>query len=145
MTDEADFYRRLRARMRRWLTGRGADNRWAEYLMFAPDLFHLLWSLSLDEEVPRSEKVRFAAAIAYFVSPMDLVPEALLGPVGYVDDIALAAYVLNGLINRSGADIVRRHWAGDADVLDVVRGILAAADEMLGSGLWRQLKRLARR
>lgn len=145
MTDEVDFYRRLRIRMRRWLNGRGADNRWAEYLMFAPDLFHLLWKLSLDEDVPRSEKVRFAAAIAYFISPLDLVPEVLLGPAGYVDDIALAAYVLNGLVNRTGAEIVRRHWAGDADVLEVIRDILAAADEMLGSGLWRQLKRLARR
>jgi hypothetical protein len=28
-----------------------------------------------------------AGAIVYFLSPVDLVPEALVGPVGYLDDL----------------------------------------------------------
>jgi uncharacterized membrane protein YkvA (DUF1232 family) len=68
------------------------------------------------------------------------VPEAILGPVAYVDDIALAAYVLNSIINNSGPDIVRKHWVGDEDVLEVIRAILKIADQMIGSGLWDKLK-----
>lgn len=138
---ESDFYRNLRSKMTVWLkTKDGSTNRWAEYLMWAPDLFHLLCKLSIDEGVPTKEKAKLVGAIAYFVSPIDLVPEAILGPVGYVDDIALAAYVLNSIINSSGPDVVRKHWAGDQDVLEVIQTILKVADQMIGSGLWRKLK-----
>ena len=41
---------------------------------------------------------------------MDLVPEAIVGPIGYVDDIALAAYVLNSIVNNASPEVVQRHW-----------------------------------
>lgn len=140
-----DFYQRLRQRMRSWSRSRAARaGRWTDYLMFAPDLFHLIWKLSLDPEVPAAEKAKLIGAVAYFVSPLDFVPEGLLGPVGYADDVALAAYVLNGLVNKAGPDIVRRHWAGDGDVLEVIGAILNVADRMVGSGVWSKLKRSVR-
>jgi len=130
-------------KIRNWLeSDAGRHNKWAEYLMFAPDLFHLLCKLSLDPEVSTREKAKLAAAIAYFVSPIDLIPEALTGPIGYVDDIALAAYVLNSIVNNTNKDIVIKHWAGDGDVLNVIQQILKVADEMVGSGLWRKIKRI---
>jgi uncharacterized membrane protein YkvA (DUF1232 family) len=138
-----DFYRTLRQRVRRWTaSAEGRANPWAEYVLLAPDLFHLLCSLALDPEVPRSAKARLAAAIVYFVSPVDLLPEALLGPVGYLDDVALAAYVLNGIVNRTRPEVLERHWVGDRDVLEVVQKILATADRMVGSGLWKKLKKV---
>ncbi len=140
---ESDFYQNLRSKMSVWLkTKDGSTSRWAEYLMLAPDLFHLLCKLSIDKDVPVKERAKLAGAIAYFVSPIDLVPEAIVGPVGYVDDIALAAYVLNSIINNSGPDVVKKHWAGDRDVLEVIQEILKVADQMIGSGLWKKLKRM---
>jgi uncharacterized membrane protein YkvA (DUF1232 family) len=109
-------------------------------LLFAPDLFHLLCKLSLDPEVPVKEKAKLAGAIAYFVSPVDLVPEALVGPIGYADDIAVAAYVLNEIVNHTDQHAVQKHWAGDGEVLVVIQQIIQAADEMVGKGLWRKLK-----
>ena len=111
--------------------------------MFAPDLFYLMWKLSLDERIPVAEKAKLLAAIAYFISPVDFVPEALLGPAGFVDDIAVAAYVLNAFINKTDPDIVRSYWMGDTDVLLVIQKILGAADKMIGQGLWRKIKRIA--
>jgi len=137
-----DFYQNLRIKIRVWLSKKGKSNKWAEYLMWAPDLFHLLCKLSIDKEVPAKEKAKLAAAIAYFISPIDLVPEAILGPVGYVDDIALAAYVLNSIIKNTGEDIIKRHWAGDENVFVIISQILSFADEMVGGGLWRKLKGL---
>ncbi len=111
----------------------------------APDLFHLLCKLTIDKDVPVVEKAKLAFTIAYFVSPVDLVPEAIVGPAGYVDDIALAAFVLNSIINKTNPKVVTKHWAGDKDVLLVIKEILKVADEMVGSGLWRKLKAMVKR
>jgi len=138
----ADFYQKLREEFRDWAkTEEGQSNKFAEYLLCAPDLFHLLCKLTFDSRVPTLEKAKLAGAIAYFVSPVDLIPEAILGPVGYVDDIALAAIVLNNLVNKTEQGVIQEHWAGDGDVLNLIKEIIEAADEMLGSGLWRKLKK----
>lgn len=138
---EQDFYQKLRDKMRHWLNSKAAKvSRWSEYLLWAPDLFHLLCKLAADKDVPAKEKAKLAVAITYFISPIDFIPEAFLGPVAYVDDIALTAFVLNTLLNKIEPEVVRRHWAGEEDVLVVIKKIIAAADAMLGSGLWKKLK-----
>ncbi|MBT8350877.1 MAG: DUF1232 domain-containing protein [Deltaproteobacteria bacterium] len=120
----------------------GKDHKWSEYLLAAPDLFHLLCKLSIDKDVPVKEKAMLAGAIAYFVSPIDLVPEAIVGPIGYVDDISLAAYVLNQIVNNTDPEVLKRHWAGDGDLLDLIQHILERADKMVGSGLWNKLRNM---
>ncbi len=138
---EMDFYQELRTKVSNWLKSEDAKtNKWAEYLLYAPDLFHLLVKLSLDPEVPGVHKTKLVAAIAYFLSPVDILPEIILGPVGYFDDIALAAWVINSMISETNPEIVRRHWAGDGDSLEVIKRILASADDMIGSGLWERIK-----
>jgi uncharacterized membrane protein YkvA (DUF1232 family) len=137
-----DFYQKLRADINKWLTEKNAtDNRWTEYVLLAPDLFHLLTKLALDPDVPASKKVKIAGIIAYFISPLDFLPEMLLGPIGYLDDIALTAYVLNDIINEVDPKIVQRNWAGEKDILNLVKTIVAKANNMIGSGLWKKLKR----
>jgi hypothetical protein len=37
---------------------------------------------------------------------------------------------------------VLKHWAGEEDLLDLIKRILKVADEMVGSGLWRKAKGL---
>ncbi len=142
MLEKDDFYKRLKDRIRNWTKSKdGKTNKWVEYLMFAPDLFHLLCKLAVDPDVSVKEKAKLAGAIAYFVAPIDIIPEALVGPVGYIDDIALAAYVLNSIINKN-PEIVKKHWAGDEDVLKVVKSILKVAEEMVGSGIYKKIKKV---
>jgi uncharacterized membrane protein YkvA (DUF1232 family) len=135
-----DFYQQMRDKIRGWLEDKGANYKYADYLLAAPDLLHLLCRLTLDGQVPVSEKAKLAAAIAYYISPLDLIPEAITGPVGYIDDVVLGAYVLNGIMNKAGPDIVKRHWAGSGDVLELIRQVLQIAGELVGSGLWKRLK-----
>jgi uncharacterized membrane protein YkvA (DUF1232 family) len=143
-----DFYQNLRFRMREWLsTKNGSTSTWAEYLMFAPDIFHLLCKLAMDSEVPVKERAKLAAAVAYFVSPFDLMPEALVGFIGFADDIALGAYVVNSLLNTCNPEILERHWAGDRDILELIQRILRLGDKMgrtgvLGKGVWRKIRRM---
>jgi uncharacterized membrane protein YkvA (DUF1232 family) len=102
-------------------------------------LFHVLIKLLFDKDISSTDKAKLVGVVAYFVIPVDLVPEALLGMLGYVDDIALAALALNGLINRTDEEIVRKYWAGDKDVLEVIKQIIEVADTMLGSGMWKRI------
>jgi uncharacterized membrane protein YkvA (DUF1232 family) len=137
---ELDFYQTLRNKIKDYLkSSEGAKNKWAEYLLTAPDLFHLLCKLALDDEVPTAEKGKLAVAIAYFVSPIDILPELFVGPPGYLDDIALAAYVLNGIINNTRVEIILKHWAGEGDILKMVQKIIKSANDMLGSGVVKKI------
>lgn len=141
MDNQEDFYQSFRTKIREWLQDEeGKTNKWAEYLMCAPDLFHLICKLAIDPDVLVADKAKLAGVIVYFISPVDLVPEALTGPLGYVDDIALTAYVLNGIMTHTDPLVVQKHWAGDRDVLELIKQILAVADQMVGSGIWNKLK-----
>jgi uncharacterized membrane protein YkvA (DUF1232 family) len=137
-----DFYQKMRARIKDWLQKNGRTHKWSEYVMMAPDFFHLLCKLSLKKEVSSAGKAKLAFAIAYFISPFDLIPEGIVGPAGYLDDIALAAYVLNSIVSQTDPEVVRSCWAGEEDILELVERILDVSDDMLGTGLWKRLKKL---
>jgi len=140
-----DFYQKMRLDIREWVQSKtGKESQWSEYLLLAPDLFHLLAKLALDKEVPASEKAKIAGALAYFISPIDLVPEALLGPLGYLDDVALAAYVINSVMKKCDPGIVTKHWAGEQNILDLVQQIVDVAADMLGNKIWNKLKRMVK-
>ncbi len=137
--EQKDFYIKLRKKIGNYL--REHDNQYADYLLLAPDLFHLLVKLSLDERVPSEKKAKFVLVIAYFISPLDLLPELFLGPLGYLDDIALTAYVINQYINETDPSIVRELWAGDQDILSALKNIISSADKFIGSGLWKRIRK----
>lgn len=141
-----DFYQKLRRRIRNWAQSEeGRSYRWAEYLLVAPDLFHLLCRLAVDRDVLLNDKLKLAAAIAYFVSPFDIIPEVVLGPIGYADDVVIAAYVLNSIVNNTDAEVLRRNWAGEDDILELMQSLLHKADEMIGTGTWQNIKAMFRK
>lgn len=145
---QQDRYQRLRFRVQRALRNPKRKNkllqkyggRAAEFIALVPDVFHLLCKLTLDKRVPIKEKTKLGFAIAYFVSPIDVIPVALTGPIGFIDDLALAAYVLNSLLNRVDADIVREHWAGDQDILEVLQDITQWADSFFSTNVFDKLR-----
>ena len=140
---KSDFYQKMRTDIRAWLqTKAGKAYKWSEYLLLAPDLFHLLAKLAMDKDIPSKEKAKIAGALAYFISPIDLVPEALFGPIGYLDDVALAAYVINSVMKNCDDTIITRHWAGEEDVLKLVQQIVDVGADMLGNKIWDKLKKL---
>ena len=59
-------------------------------------------------------------------------PEGVVGPAGYVEDVILAIHVLNSIITNSDSAIVEKHWAGDRDILELVKEILEIADSIVG-------------
>jgi uncharacterized membrane protein YkvA (DUF1232 family) len=94
-----------------------------EYVMFAPRLIKLIWRLMRDKRVPSRVKATLFLLAAYLASPIDVIPDVIPG-IGQVDDLVLAAFALDQIINRVPEHIVREHWDGDDDVLEVVQNIL---------------------
>ncbi len=140
-----DFYRKLREKILTWAQSQeGMSHQWADILLLAPDIFYLLIRLAADPDVPVSEKAKLAIATAYFVSPLDFLPELFLGPIGFLDDIVFAAYALNSILSRTDPEIVRKHWAGKDDVLVTVQKIIVQADQIIGSGLVKKIRNLVK-
>jgi uncharacterized membrane protein YkvA (DUF1232 family) len=140
---QQDFYLSLRNNITTFLNSdKGKNYKWAEYLLLVPDFFHLLVKLSLDRRIGVKEKAILGIAIAYFISPVDLLPEIILGPVGLIDDLAIAAFALNKIIGKADVSIVLEHWAGKDDLLVKINEIIQKADDMLGSGLVRKIKKI---
>jgi len=138
---QKDFYQKLRIQIKNWAAKHGGkETQWTEFILLAPDFFHLLCKLMVDKDVPLANKAKLAAAIAYFISPLDVIPEAIFGPVGYLDDIALTAFVLNNLINEIDPQIITRNWAGERELLNLIKTILVNSDKFLGRGLWNKIK-----
>ena len=140
--EQRNFYRHLSEQIERWIERNGKDHQYADYLLYAPDLLHLLCKLSVDEDMSTSSRAKLAAAIAYFISPVDVVPEAVLGPAGYIDDIAVAAHVVSHLMTKHEDEVIRRHWSGDDDLLYVLQRIQETAVEVLGGRIWNTTKRV---
>lgn len=109
-----------------------------EYALLAPRLLKLVTRLMRDKRVPARQKAILVAMGAYLASPIDLIPDLIPG-LGQLDDLILAAFALDQLLNRIPAEYVREHWDGDEDVLEVVREILDVATIFVPAWLKRRL------
>lgn len=142
MTKEEDFYKKIRVDVSKWIKDNISEKKyWSDFILLAPDIFHLLFKLSTDSEFPKDKKVKLLALIAYFISPIDLMPELLLGPIGFLDDVVASAYVLNDLINNTNPQLVKKHWAGERDILFIIKNIIANADHLVGDKILSKLKK----
>ena len=139
------FYDRMRTSIHEFTEGRRVVGKTAEFLMLVPDMFMLLWRLTTDSRVPRKDKLLLGSAVAYFILPFDLIPDAIVGPLGYMDDLVFAAYVLNKILNSTDPTILREHWSGNGDVLETIQRILNAADTLVETNVTKRLKKLLKR
>ena len=111
----------------------GYDGKFSRLIAEAPALYKLMTRLLDDPDCPRSMSPLVIAAIAYFILPEDIIPEEKFGPVGYVDDIYLCAFVANEVAKESASpDILARNWEGKAPIDELVKEILDREKELIG-------------
>ncbi len=142
------FYDRLRERMLEAAgrKGRRLGKPAVQALLLVPDVFILLVRLTLDKEVPAAARSLIGGALAYFVLPIDLFPEAVVGAPGFLDDIVLAAAVLSQALGGELEPYARKHWRGDQELRQVLRDLAESAQHLLGRDLYRRVRQtLARR
>lgn len=69
----------------------------------------LAWRLLNDGRVPGWVKAIPFAALLYFLSPIDLIPDWALPGLGEVDDVVLLVLALKMFVDLSPPGIVREH------------------------------------
>lgn len=138
------FYDRLRERILARLERRGGRmaDATVRALLLVPDVFILLVRLSLDKGVPKEARMMIGGALAYFILPMDLLPEAIVGAGGYIDDLVLATAVLAQAFSGHLEPYARKHWSGSEDLRVVIQDISYAAENLLGAKLYGRVERL---
>ena len=121
---QQDFYQKLRTKVQKWVDSKPrVVGTVSGYVLFAPDLFHLLTKMMLDSRIDAKSKAAVGAGIMYFIAPIDFMPEILVGPGGFLDDVVVAVFVINTLLNKFPKEVITDHWAGDEDLLALVKKI----------------------
>jgi uncharacterized membrane protein YkvA (DUF1232 family) len=90
-----------------------------ELVRFVPQLGKLFLRLARDGRVPPLRRLQLIVLGAYLVSPIDLIPDFIPG-IGQLDDAAIAAVVLRGVVQSAGPEVVAEHWPGTGRSLNVV-------------------------
>jgi uncharacterized membrane protein YkvA (DUF1232 family) len=111
-----------------------------EAALLLPNLAKLLAKLMLDDRVPLRRKVFVGAVLGYVISPIDLIPDFIVG-IGHLDDIVLVSLAIDNLMSGTSRDVVLEHWDGSQDALDLVRSVFAWGAEIVPSVFQRMLPR----
>jgi uncharacterized membrane protein YkvA (DUF1232 family) len=84
-----------------------------------PNLIVLFKGLLQDPRVSRWNKAWLWFAVAWLISPIDLIPEFIpfLGPL---DDAVVAALVLRHVLRTTDRSVLAEHWRGATSTLDAI-------------------------
>jgi uncharacterized membrane protein YkvA (DUF1232 family) len=134
---EKRLYDRLRARAVKLEPNARSGVR--DLMLLLPDLVTLLFRLIRDPRVPLGSKAIALLGVSYAVSPLDLMPTFIFGPLGFTDDLLVVTAALSRIVNHVHPDIVRSHWPGQDDALDVIQRVTAWSESLVGRTLTRVL------
>ena len=107
-------------------------------LLVIPNLLLLCARLMVDPRVPAKERLLVAGAIVYAFVPLDFIPD-MLPFVGQVDDLYLIGLTLLRLMSVSDPRVVREHWRGGGDVVELVGSATLIAAKLLPKQIRRVL------
>lgn len=113
-------------------------SRLTNLVLVIPNLLVLCARLMTDGRVPAKERLLVAGAIVYAFVPLDFIPD-MLPFVGQVDDIYLIALTLLRLMTVADPSIVREHWRGGGDVVELIGAAALMAGRLLPSKIRRVL------
>ena len=103
-----------------------------ELATLIPNLVVLFRGLLRDPRVPRSSKLWLGFAVAWFINPIDLIPE-FIPVVGPLDDAIVAALALRHLLKRTDRSVLAEHWRGEPATLDRIIRLRRAPEGALGN------------
>ncbi len=115
-----------------------AKQRMKNLMLFFPNLVALCLRLLRDARVSKTEKALLAGAIVYAILPFDFIPD-MIPFVGQVDDAYLISLTLLRLINRTDESVVREHWRGGGDIIELTASLAKIAPLILPKRIRRVL------
>ena len=79
-------------------------SRWSKLIM----PLRKAWGLMLDREVPLWMKLIPAFAVLYILSPLDIIPDVIVGP-GQLDDLGVLIIALSVFFRLVPKDVIEKH------------------------------------
>lgn len=124
--------------------------RMARLIVKLPTYVRVVWGILRDPRTPIGLKGMLAAALAYVVMPVDLIPDAI--PIlGQADDLTVLLLVLDLFIQNAPPEVRAEHAArarnGTADLdrdLERLRGLLGHRFDQVRDNLPELLDRYGR-
>ena len=113
-------------------------SRMKNLLMFLPNMVILSAKLMVDSRVPRTERALFAGAVIYAIVPFDFIPD-MIPFIGQVDDLFLVALTLLRLIDHTDDIVVRQHWRGGGDIVQLAESAATIAPLLMPKRVARVL------
>lgn len=114
------------------------QSRMKNLLLFVPNLVVLCGKLMVDPRVPAKERLLVAGAIAYAIVPFDLIPD-MIPFVGQIDDAYLISLSLLRLMTISEPAVVRQHWRGGGDIVELIGSTALISSKFLPKKIRRVL------
>ncbi len=109
------------------------EGRYDDLISQAPALYRLLTKLLDDPRLPKTMRPLVLAAIAYFILPVDIIPEEIEGPYGYIDDIWLCSFVADRVRKEVGTEgILVDNWDGEGRIIQLVQEVLEKGHSLIG-------------
>lgn len=96
---------------------------YSDYLFIIPDMAALLYRLLKDKRVSLKTKLIISGAIAYIAFPTDIIPDNIPF-VGKIDEIAVAFFALERIIDDVSINIILENWEGKNDIVLVIKNII---------------------
>jgi uncharacterized membrane protein YkvA (DUF1232 family) len=115
------------------------DDITGEVLLLVPNIAKLLVRLMRDPRISIRRKILVGAVIGYVLSPINLIPDFIVG-LGSLDDLIFVSLAVDLLMRDSGEEIVREHWDGSVDGLDLVRSVFAWGADLLPEPIHRRFR-----
>ena len=106
--------------------------KYASFIDQGPKLFKLLTEMLEESNISKELRLEISAAIAYYVVPMDIIPEQVYGPYGYIDDIYITTYVIKRIADELGHECLKKQWKGEGNLESVVEECYEKSLEVLG-------------
>lgn len=139
------FYDKIRGKIHDYVESKGESlGKAADYLLLAPDVFILLWRLVQDARVGTNDKMLLGTGVAYYIFPIDLLPEAFMGPTGYVEDLVFGVLILAKILKDTPAEVLEQHWSGNGDLLEMIRNVLESAENLVSKDVLDRIRRVVK-
>lgn len=102
-----------------------------KYAMILPDIIALFLRLFKDKRVSLKTKLVVGSAIGYLASPLDILPD-FIPFIGKIDDIAIAFFAINKIINKVPLNVIIENWEGEESIILIIKEALTYFNRITG-------------
>jgi len=102
----------------------------AEIILLMPHLFDMLSNLLDDGRVSKEAREKICQAMAYFITPFDILPEEIYGVEGYIDQCYVTLFVLKELQALLPDFVLDEAWEGEGTFKEIIALLPGLEKEM---------------